>query len=173
MAAALPPPAAGWTVSKAPALAGGAAAGVRRFRGLSVAEAARASTIAFRPLRANGARREADARRGCCRRRRGRAAAGRRAAPAGPQRAGPGSGRPTPPAQPPLPAEPALRERGEATRHQRFAKTIAELQRYQAASREREPGSDLVPRPTLPLEDRDTGGAWSWLWSRRKSGDHA
>ena len=164
------PPRAGWTVSKAPALGGarpasGGSAACRSPRPRAPRPSPSGRCERTAPASADARRRLAPAPRAVAR----PPVAERRPPPAAAPAAAPAS--PTPPAQPPLPAEPALRERGEATRHQRFAKTIAELQRYQAASREREPGSDLVPRPTLPLEDRDAGGAWSWLWSRRKSGD--
>ena len=69
-----------------------------------------------------------------------------------------------------LPAEtmrPAVPERGQ--RGQRFTKTIAELQRYQAATRPSEPWGNVVPRPAVPQAapggEADT--VWSRLWSRR------
>jgi hypothetical protein len=54
---------------------------------------------------------------------------------------------------------------------QRFAKTVAELERYQAAvSRSEEPGPSIVPRPALarPQQGDAAGSPWSRLWARRK-----
>ena len=55
---------------------------------------------------------------------------------------------------------PAVPERGQ--RGQRFAKTIAELQRYQAATRPSEPWGNVVPRPAVPQAapggEADTAG---------------
>ncbi len=157
---------AGWSVSGKPAdaPAGG------RFHGLSVAAAARASTIAFRPLRrpAAAAWPEPDELVLTKAAEVPPAPAARRALPAAP----PAAAAPVAPSRPELlvpPPGPPRRPRLEPTQQQRFAKTIAELQRYQAASRE--PGADLVPRPTLPPEDEGASGAWSWLWSRRKASD--
>ena len=116
--------------------------GVAR-RGLSVAEAARASTLAFQPLRrspdliGDGALRAPDA---------------------------------TPPGEPVPPVTP-----GRVAPRARFAKTIAELERYQAAaaSRWEEPGGRIVPRPALARPDQgdSAGSPWSRLWARRK--DHS
>jgi hypothetical protein len=53
-------------------------------------------------------------------------------------------------------------------RQQRFAKTIAELQRYQAATRPSEPWGNVVPRPAVPQSNpATTESRWSRLWSRR------
>ena len=50
-----------------------------------------------------------------------------------------------------LPAEAVRRTVPErAPRQQRFTKTIAELQRYQAATRPSEPWGNVVPRPAVP-----------------------
>jgi hypothetical protein len=74
-----------------------------------------------------------------------------------------------PPAAPTPPdAAPGVEPDDEA---QRFTRTVAELERYVAASRERAPGSALVPQPGLPLDtqdDHDSG--WRRLWSRRSPG---
>ena len=54
---------------------------------------------------------------------------------------------------------------------QRFAKTIAELERYQAAATPlEEPGARVVPRPALarPASSAAAGLPWSRLWARRK-----
>ena len=62
---------------------------------------------------------------------------------------------------------PAVPERG--PREQRFTKTIAELQRHQAATRPNEPWGNVVPRPAVPQAapggELDT--VWARLWSRR------
>jgi len=55
-----------------------------------------------------------------------------------------------------------------SARQQRFAKTIAELQRYQAATRPNEPWGNVVPRPAVPQPNPTTSDSrWSRLWSRR------
>jgi DNA polymerase-3 subunit gamma/tau len=175
----------GWSISeKPPVPAGSPAAAPGRTPalsgpsgGLSVAAAARAATIAFQPLR-----RPAPA-----------ATAGSDASiPAGPATTlarTPAPGPPPGPAQPAtaglstafpiapdrLPASgwpaavgPSAPVAGPRKRMQRFARTVAELERHGAATGEQEPGSNVVPRPTLPLADPEPGG-WSWLrpWWRR------
>ena len=149
----------GWSVSEKPAAAPARApAAGRRFGGLSVAAAARAATIAFQPVR-------------------------RLAPPAAPSDPPPPVDPPAPTAPrarapdrepPPAPGPPAATDpspepaRGSGAEAQRFARTVAELERYLAASRAREPGSDVVPRPTLPLVDQEPSArAWLRLWSRR------
>jgi hypothetical protein len=112
----------------------------QQFAGLSVAAAARASTVSFQPVRRAAAR---------------AAVVVAKRPPAAP----------TPP-QPD--AAPGVEPDDEA---QRFTRTVAELERYVAASRERAPGSALVPQPGLPLDtqdDHDSG--WRRLWSRRSPG---
>ncbi|HSA81525.1 MAG TPA: hypothetical protein VLE23_11960 [Geminicoccaceae bacterium] len=102
-------------------------------RGLSVAQTARASPIAFRPLQRR------------------------------PEVA---------PAAPPPPAEPLA---GVTPRRveprARFVKTVAELERSQAAATGREgPGARIVPRPALarPEQGAAAGSPWTRLWPRRK-----
>jgi hypothetical protein len=103
------------------------AAVVAGSRGLSVAEAARASRLAFRPLRrsADPLLRQAD---------------------------------PTDAGSPGVEQQP------------RFARTIAELERYQTASRWEDRGASIVPRPALARPDRGDAAAapWSRGWARRK-----
>ncbi len=69
-----------------------------------------------------------------------------------------------------LPAEvmrPVVPERGQ--RGQRFTKTIAELQRHQAATSPSEPWGNVVPRPAVPqaAPGGESDSVWSRLWSRR------
>jgi hypothetical protein len=114
-------------------------------RGLSVAAAARASTVAFRPLRRSSAPLLQDA--------------------------DPVSVPAAPAAPAPLPVDPGPRpapRRAEPQR--RFAKTIAEVERYRAATQGNEPGAHVVPSPVLARPDLDetAGAPWSRLWSRRK-----
>jgi len=155
-----PPPVArdGWSVSEkaaaAPVRAWAPAPGAgRRFGGLSVAAAARASTIAFQPVR-----RPAPP-----------AAPADLPAPAEPTALA--ALRPRAPEPGPLPA-PAPRPAAEPARGagddgQRFARTVA-ASRSPAAGGAHEAGSGLVPRPTLPLADPEPSGrAWLRLWSRR------
>jgi hypothetical protein len=102
-------------------------------RGLSVAEAARASPIAFRPLQRSP-----------------------EVAPAATPVAAESLPRATP-----RPVEPRAR----------FAKTVAELERYlAAASCREEAGARIVPRPALARPDQGaaTGSPWARLWPRRK-----
>ncbi len=68
-----------------------------------------------------------------------------------------------------LPAEAVRRAVPERPpRQQRFAKTIADLQRYQAATRPSEPWGNVVPRPAVPQANPATSDSrWSRLWSRR------
>ena len=102
-------------------------------RGLSVAEAARASPIAFRPLQRSP-----------------------EVAPAATPVAAESLPRATP-----RPVEPRAR----------FAKTVAELERYlAAASCREEPGARIVPRPALARPDQGAaaGSPWARLWPRRK-----
>ncbi len=68
-----------------------------------------------------------------------------------------------------LPADAGRRALPERTpRQQRFAKTIAELQRYQAATRPAEPWGNVVPRPAVPQSGpASPDSRWSRLWSRR------
>jgi hypothetical protein len=71
------------------------------------------------------------------------------------------------PGPPPAPAQPVAAEPARGSGAQRFARTVAELERSLAANRSREAGSGLVPRPTLPLVDPEPSGrAWLRLWSR-------
>jgi hypothetical protein len=164
-------------------------------RGLSVAEAARASRIRFRPLEPEASIRPAAP------------AGGPRAAgapiptaaskPAAPVERGPWSARAAPatadPAAP-SPAPPEADEPGptaaaqpvmrpgislpeEATRRvaperlarqPRFEKTLADLQRHQAATRPDEPWGKVVPRPAVPQSNPpNSESRWSRLWSRR------
>ena len=167
-------------------------------RGLSVAEAAGASRIAFRPLRrpspANPARPPAEppAARPIptapCK----PAAPAKAVAPPAPSRALTTPAKAVAPAAPTapakavaptapakavtrpgasrlLPAEAVRRAVPERPpRQQRFAKTIAELQRYQAAVRPSEPWGNVVPRPAVPQSNAATSDSrWSRLWSRR------
>jgi hypothetical protein len=133
-----PPP-----VARAEVTAGG--------RGLSVAEAARASPIAFQPLRRSSdlLLRQADL-----------IGDGSSCAPLAPA------------ARTPRPAEPLPRVTPRLVeQRQRFAKTVAELERYQAAASHcEEPGASIVPRPALarPEQDDAAGSPWSRLWARRK-----
>ena len=119
--------------------------------GLSVAEAARASTLAFRPLRRSSelVLREVDL-----------FGAGSPGTPLAPG------------AAPPLPAEPLPRVTPERVeQQQRFARTVAELERYQAAASPwEEPGANIVPRPPLarPNQSDPAASPWSRLWARRK-----
>jgi hypothetical protein len=57
------------------------------------------------------------------------------------------------PGPPPAPAQPVAAEPARGSGAQRFARTVAELERSLAANRSREAGSGLVPQPTLPLVD--------------------
>ena len=102
-------------------------------RGLSVAEAARASPIAFRPLQRS-----------------------RDVAPAATPTAAQ-----SPPRATPRQVEPRAR----------FAKTVAELERYlAAASCREEPGARIVPRPALARPEQGAPGSpWARLWPRRKA----
>ena len=125
-----------------------AAAGASR-RGLSVAEAARASALTFQPLRRSSepSRRQA-----------------------GLTEAKPQGALPTPAAAAAAPAEVLVALR-RVEQRQRFAKTIAELERYQAAATPlEEPGARVVPRPALarPASSAAAGLPWSRLWARRK-----
>jgi hypothetical protein len=118
-------------------------------RGLSVAEAAQASPVAFRPLRRtpDPVLHQADL-----------IGAGSAGAPLAPAAPGPAE---------PLPRVTPRR----VEQRQRFAKTVAELERYQAAvSRSEEPGPSIVPRPALarPQQGDAAGSPWSRLWARRK-----
>jgi hypothetical protein len=116
----------------------GAAVGATR-RGLSVAEAAQASPLAFQPLRRSSDPIDDGALR----------AAG---------------------ATSPVESLPAVTP-GRVAERARFAKTIADLERYQAAaSRWEEPGARLVPRRTRARSDQADAAAspWSRLWARRK-----
>ena len=169
----------GWWVSAKPATAPDRppAAG-RRFGGLSVAAAARAATIAFQPVRrlvppvaAGGARQPA---RPPAARPAPAAAAvpaasqadARALAPPPPER--PPAAHPAPPRseQPPAAHPAATADCNEEA--QRFTRTVAELERYVAASRTPEPDSRLVPHQPLPLVDQEPPGpAWLRLWSRR------
>jgi hypothetical protein len=120
--------------------------------GLSVAEAARASTVAFRPLgrSADASFRQADL-----------IGAGSTGAPLAP------AATVLPPAEP-LPR--ITPERG--AQHQRFARTVAELERYQAAASPWEgAGAAIVPRPALarPSQGDATASPWSRLRARRKN----
>jgi hypothetical protein len=138
-----------------PAPPAGAAAPASR--GLSVAEAARASRIAFRPLRQEASAHPAA---------RGRAAAWPET-DASPTEAGrpvtDGGVERLPPDEPDRPLVP-----GRAFREQRFAKTVADLQRHQAATRPDEPWGKVVPRPAVPQSNpATTESRWSRLWSRR------
>ena len=103
-------------------------------RGLSVADAARASPIAFRPLRRS------------------------------PEVA---------PTAAPAPAEPLPRVTPWRVEPRvRFAKTVAELERYLAAVGSwEEPGARIVPRPALARPDHGAaaGSPWLRLWPRRKA----
>ena len=133
-----PPPVAGVAVT-----AGG--------RGLSVAEAAQASPVAFRPLR-----RSPDLLLGQA----DLIGAGSAGAPLAPAARSPGPAEPLPRVTP-----------RRVEQRQRFAKTVAELERYQAAvSRSEEPGASIVPRPALapPQQGDAAGSPWSRLWARRK-----
>jgi hypothetical protein len=120
-------------------------------RGLSVAAAARATTVAFRPLPRNP---EALAR------------AWSPAAPA--SSAGAATAAPEPAASRTAP-EPEPRQ-------QRFARTIAAVERSQAAARARAPRAvddqppfGIVPRPALRRPDAAAAGSpWSRLRSLRK-----
>jgi hypothetical protein len=149
-----------------PALPPGAAAPASR--GLSVAEAARASRIAFRPLRPEASAHPA--------------APGSTTPPpaATPLPTAPGKagapGRaaawpetdasPTEAGSPDEPDRPLVPER--AFREQRFAKTLADLQRHHAATRPDEPWGKVVPRPAVPQSNpATTESRWSRLWSRR------
>jgi hypothetical protein len=142
-------PPAGAVQAHAPPVAG--AAVVEVGRGLSVAEAARASPIAFRPLRQSSdlLLHHSDLN---------------------------GAGSPGAPLAPasrvPEPAEPLPRVTpGRVEQQRRFAKTVAELERYQAAASHcEEPGASIVPRPALarPQQDDAAGSPWSRLWARRK-----
>ncbi len=147
--------------------------------GLSVAEAARVSRIAFRPVRPDASPRPA-------------APAEDRQPPALPSiatptgeatTAGQATVSPAPAATDAAPTRPmtrpgtarllpgealqrALPER--AVRQQRFAKTVAELERNQAATRPDEPWGNVVPRPAVPQSNPVNGDSrWSRLWSRR------
>ncbi len=170
-------------------------------RGLSVAEAAGASRIAFRPLRrpspANPARPPAEppAARPIPTAPGKPAAPAKAVAPPTPSRA---LTTPAPPAKAVAPATPTAPAKAVAPtapakavtrpgasrllpaeavrravperppRQQRFAKTIAELQRYQAAVRPSEPWGNVVPRPAVPQSNAATSDSrWSRLWSRR------
>jgi hypothetical protein len=166
-------------------------------RGLSVAEAARASRIRFRPLRPETSARPTAPAGGP------RAVgapipipAGKPATPAetaswsasaAPATAGPAAPSPVPPeadepdptvaAQPvtrpgvsrPPPEEAAHRVAPERTAYQpRFEKTLADLQRHQAATRPDEPWGKVVPRPAVPQSNpANSESRWSRLWSRR------
>ena len=120
-------------------------------RGLSVAAAARAATVAFRPLPRSP---EALAR------------AWSPVTPATPTEAAQPAPEPAPVGAAPPPAP----------RQQRFARTIAAVERFQAAARAREPGgagdqpdSGIVPRPALRRPDPAAAGSpWSRLWRLRK-----
>ena len=156
----------GWWVSAKPAAAPDrpAAAG-RRFGGLSVAAAARAATIAFQPVRrlappvaAGGAREPA-------RPPAARPAPAAAAVPAA-SRAGAPDPAPPPPERPPAAHPAATADCNEDA--QRFTRTVAELERYVAASRTLGPNRGLVPHQPLPLVDQEPPGpAWLRLWSRR------
>lgn len=121
-----------------PALAAGS-------RGLSVAAAAQASTVAFRPLRRASAPLLQDA---------------------DPIDAPAASAAPAPP---PVDSRPRPAPR-RAEPQRRFAKTIAEVERYRAATQGDEPGAHVVPSPVLarPDQDETAGAPWLRLWSRRK-----
>ena len=121
-------------------------------RGLSVAAAARATTVAFHPMPRSP---EALAR------------AWSPATPTSP-----------PEAAPPAPEPASIQPAPEPTpRQPRFSRTIAAVERSQAAARAREPGgavadqpdSGIVPRPALRRPDAAAAGSpWSQLWSLRK-----
>jgi hypothetical protein len=166
-------------------------------RGLSVAEAARASRIRFRPLQPETSARPAAPASSP------RAvgapiptAAGKPAAPAdtapwsssaAPATAGPAAPPPAPSeadelaptaaGQPvtrpgisgPPPEETARRVAPERiARQRRFEKTLADLQRHQAATRPDEPWGKVVPRPAVPQSNpANSESRWSRLWSRR------
>ena len=119
-------------------------------RGLSVAEAARAATVSFRPLRRSSELllRQADL-----------VIAGSPGALLAPAAA-------TPPPAEPLPRLPA----DGVEPQPRFARTLAELERYQVASRWQQRATRIVPRPALARPDQsDAAGApWSRLSARRK-----
>jgi hypothetical protein len=68
-----------------------------------------------------------------------------------------------------LPGEAARRPVPErAVRQQRFTKTIAELERHQAATRPDEPWGNVVPRPAVPQSNPVASDSrWSRLWPRR------
>jgi len=144
---AAPPP--GAVPAPAPRVAG--AVVVPGARGLSVAEAAQASRVAFRPLRRSPdpLLHQADL-----------IAAGSAGVPV------------VPAARTPAPAEPLPRATPRRVeQRQRFAKTVAELERYQAAASHcEEPGASIVPRPALarPQQGDAAGSSWSRLWARRK-----
>jgi hypothetical protein len=142
-------PPAGAMPAPAPPVAG--AAVVASGRGLSVAEAAQASPVAFRPLRRSPdpLLHQADL-----------IGAGSAGAPLAPAARTPGPAEPLPRVTP-----------RRVEQRQRFAKTVAELERYQAAaSRSEEPGASVVPRPALARPDQGdaAGSPWSRLWARRK-----
>jgi hypothetical protein len=166
-------------------------------RGLSVAEAARASRIRFRPLqpetstrpaapagspRAAGAPIPTPAGKPAARAETGpwsASAAPATAGAAAPSQAPPEADEPAPTAaaQPvtrpgvsrPPPEEAARRVAPERiARQPRFEKTLADLQRHQAATRPDEPWGKVVPRPAVPQSNSASSESrWSRLWSRR------
>ena len=160
-------------------------------RGLSVAEAAVASRIAFRPLQRAAPARAADPVNGS------RPPAGALPGAPGSNDTGPAKAATAvaPPAveapAPRLPVKaaaagpaPAVTRPGIArllageavrsaaperpVRPQRFTKTMAELQRHQAATRPDEPWGNVVPRPAVPQPNpAPADSRWSRLWPRR------
>ncbi|HEX5796093.1 MAG TPA: hypothetical protein VFY19_09635 [Geminicoccaceae bacterium] len=124
--------------------AAAAAAIAPEARGLSVAAAAQASTIAFRPLR--------------------------NSAPV--LRAADPSGAPAATAAaPPPPVEIVPRPLSRRVEPQRrFAKTLAAVERYREVTQGDEPGAHIVPSPVLarPDQGETAGTPWSRLWARRK-----
>lgn len=144
---AVPP--AGAMPAHAPRVAGTVVVPDRR--GLSVAEAAQASPLAFQPMRRGSdlLLHQADL-----------IGAGSAGAPLASAARTPGRAEPLPRVTP-----------RRVEQRQRFAKTVAELERYQAAaSRSEEPGASIVPRPALarPQQGDAAGSSWSRLWARRK-----
>jgi hypothetical protein len=174
-----------------PSPAASASPDVPTNRGLSVIEAARASRVAFRPMRGQitADPPQLPAAATAPTRARTLAARAKAASPAAakPENSAPAtqpmplksaaSAPPSSPARPVtrpgaarlLPAEAARGAVPERPpRPQRFAKTIAELQRYQAAARQNEPWGKVVPRPAVPQSSPATPDSrWSRLWSRR------
>ena len=142
-AAALPgePQRQPWRSGAEPAAA---AAIAPEARGLSVAAAAQASTIAFRPLR--------------------------NSAPV--LRAADPSGAPAATAAaPPPPVEILPRPLSRRVEPQRrFAKTLAAVERYREVTQGDEPGAHIVPSPVLarPDQGETVGTPWTRLWARRK-----